>query len=367
MFSGRVDEPLVGHLYGTAVETGDWRPALERFCQLLGSCEAGFTMTAGGPDTMSMLETTGRMLTPELTGLYVRHYGRFDPKLKVLAHNAPGYLFNDARHFDERFVARDLFYQEYSRRVGTRHTLHMVAERSAGRQLYLAAMRKRRAGPYEPRSEALFRQASGHFVRALALKERMDCLRRAGDALDALDFGVLVVDSVHRVCLLNRAAEVLLLEEDELRTGRGILCAVSAHIDRRLKALIGSVLAGRGEGGVLEIPNAKGGTLTLRVVPLPASHRMGVHASSAALVLIYGKSKRQLGRRDLATLYGLTEAESRVAVAVGEGVTLTAIAARHAVRYSTVRSQLLSVMQKMGVHRQADVARLLASANGLAG
>ncbi|HLY05632.1 MAG TPA: helix-turn-helix transcriptional regulator [Rhizomicrobium sp.] len=355
-----VDEQLVQHLYGTAVDTGDWRPALGRFCQLLDSCEAGFTMTAGGPDTMSMVETTGRLLTPELIDLYVRHYGRFDPKLAILAENAPGYLLNDARHFDEQFVSRDLFYQEYTRQVGTRHTLHMLAKRSASRQIYLAVMRSRRPGPYQTQAEIVFRQSSSHFVRALSLMEKVDCLRRAGDALDGLDFGIVVVDSFHRVALLNRMAEDLLAERGELQMNRGILSARRHDTDRRLKALIDSAVAGHAEGGVLEIRDAAGTGLAMRTCPLPAGSRIAAQRSPAVLIII-GGAKRRPGRADLSALYDLTEAESRLALAIAEGRTLASIAALHGVKYSTVRSQLQSVMQKMGVRRQADVVRLLAS------
>jgi|SRR5579871_3873838 len=353
----QIDEQLIGALYGTAVHDGDWRPALERFCELLDSCEASLPIGTG-PNFVTV-ETTGRVLTPEATGRYVEHYGRFDPKQKIFAKNSPGYLFNDARHFDERFVAKDVFYQEYSRSLGTRHTLDMLVERNAKRELYLAAMRPRHAGPYEPGAEALFRQASGHFARALALKEDFDCLREAGDALDSLELGVVVVDLFHRVRLLNSAAERQLVQVGELILSRGILSSRSQVRARQLHALIDAAVSGKPEGGLMNVPKRDGSTVTLRVTPLPASSRIPVRRSPAALILICGEAKSRLDQADLASLYGLTEAESRVAMALADGMTLAAIALRHEVKWATVRTQLLSVMQKMGVHRQADVARLL--------
>jgi DNA-binding CsgD family transcriptional regulator len=353
-----VDEQLIGALYGTAVETGDWRPALERCCKLLNSCEASWSIFIGRSQVHT-LESTGRILTQEAFRRYAEYYGRVDPKLHIFARQQPGYLFNDACHFDEQFVAHDVFYQEYSRSLGTRHTLDMLVRREAGRGLYVAAMRPKQAGPYDARSEILFRQASGHFARALAIKEKMDCLRHAGDTLDRLDFGVIIVDSFYRVRLLNRPAEERLAKEGELRMSGGILFARSSDGNRRLKALIDAALQGRVESGVLEITDADA-TLTIRVCPLPAASRIATQRGPTALILI-GGGKRRASRTDLAALYDLTEAESRVALAIAEGRTLAAIAALHGVKYSTVRSQLLSVMEKMGVHRQADVARVLAS------
>jgi DNA-binding CsgD family transcriptional regulator len=311
-----------------------------------------------------MVETTGRVLTPALTRLYVQHYGRFDPKLKILARNVAGYLLNDARHFDENFVARDLFYQEYSRQVGTRHTLHMLAERSAGRQVYLAVMRPRRSGPYQAEAEAYFRRASAHFMRALALKENLDRLHRVEDVLDSLEFGVAVVDSFYHVRLLNRAAKWQLMQDGELHLCRGMLSARSPARARKLHALIDFAASGDPEGGVMRVSDRDGNTFTLRIAPLPADSRIATQGSPAVLILICGESKCKLNHADLAALYGFTASESRVAIAVADGTTLAAMATRHGVKYSTVRTQLLSVMQKMSVHRQADVARLLVSARG---
>ena len=142
-------------LYVTAVQDGDWRPALERFRVLLNSVETALSVAAEGPALL--WQTSGRLLTLEARKRYVDYYGRFDPKMKILAGQEPGYLFNDANHFDERFVARDKFYQEFSRAIGTRHTLDMPVLRSAKRQVYLAAMRTRSAGAYDLHAERFFR------------------------------------------------------------------------------------------------------------------------------------------------------------------------------------------------------------------
>lgn len=57
--------------------------------------------------------------------------------------------------------------------------------------------------------------------------------------------------------------------------------------------------------------------------------------------------------------YGLTAAEARVALLMGDGLTVSDIAARSSNSVHTVRAQLSAVFAKTGCHRQADLVRLL--------
>jgi DNA-binding CsgD family transcriptional regulator len=58
-------------------------------------------------------------------------------------------------------------------------------------------------------------------------------------------------------------------------------------------------------------------------------------------------------------LFDLTTAEARVARAISVGQSVNTIAAENSVSLETVRSQLKSVMQKTGTHRQSELAALL--------
>ena len=62
---------------------------------------------------------------------------------------------------------------------------------------------------------------------------------------------------------------------------------------------------------------------------------------------------------DLAALFHFTRAESGVASALVNGLSVEQIAERHQVSRETVRSQLKSIFGKLGVSKQQDVVRLL--------
>lgn len=356
-----VDEALMGALYGTALHEGDWCPALERFRVLLGSAEIALCHL--GPDSkVGRLETTRRVLGKEHATGYSDHYGRMDPKQRILDAGGPGFLFNDACHFDDDFVARDPFYQEFSRTIGTRHTLDLFVQSRGGNRTYLAAMRTSRQGAYGRRSETMFRQASAHFVRALAVKEKLDAARCAHGALDRLQFGIVVLDGLRRVVLANRTATGLIARNSGFRLTSGEFAATSVPNARRLESLVAAALAGQGGTATLPVCAPDPSEWTFWSVPMREPDVLPGVPSPGVLLVFGAKGKQNLDLGAIAATYGLSKAEARVAVAVAEGDTPAAIARQHGVKPSTVHTQLLCVLRKMGVHRQTDVARLLLTA-----
>ena len=61
----------------------------------------------------------------------------------------------------------------------------------------------------------------------------------------------------------------------------------------------------------------------------------------------------------LRTVYGLTPAEARLAIAIANGLSLDEIAALEAAQKGTLRSQLKAIFQKVGLNRQADLVKVL--------
>jgi DNA-binding CsgD family transcriptional regulator len=55
----------------------------------------------------------------------------------------------------------------------------------------------------------------------------------------------------------------------------------------------------------------------------------------------------------------LSKAEAELALALLDGKTAEEIATERDVRLSTIRSQLRSILEKTGTHRQSDAVRLL--------
>jgi DNA-binding CsgD family transcriptional regulator len=348
-------------IYEAGAVEGHWRPALERLRVALGSAEVAFVRAGAG----IAADTTGHVLSQESYDRYRRYYGRLDPKAAFFARRGAGFLFNDAEHFDDRFVAKDPFYQEFSAPLGTRHTLDHLVGRCGDDEVYLAAMRSASSGPYDTRMAGRVRRAGEHFLRALKLRttlaQAQSLAGRAGAALERLSYGIVILDDALRVAFANGFARDALSHCAELSVRHGRMNARSAAAERLLAQASLQALAPGTPAAMTRLTRRDGSALYLWCIGLPASSPLAQSERPGVLLVLRDPLRQPaVAARDLQTLHGLTGAEAELALALGAGGRLDAIAAERCVKLSTVRTQLLSVLAKMGLHRQADLARAIA-------
>jgi DNA-binding CsgD family transcriptional regulator len=187
----------------------------------------------------------------------------------------------------------------------------------------------------------------------------------AEGALDALSFGVIVLDDVGRAELVSAAARRA-LAGGELGLRQGRLWARAPGPDRELQACLDKAGGDEVFGpAVLRIARADGGEWIVWIMRLPASSALATNERPGLLVLIGDPRQTVLPSREtVARLFGLTEAETDLALAMAGGGALAEIAADRGVRLSTVRTQLLAVLEKTGLHRQSELVRLLTTLPG---
>lgn len=361
----QLDSSLIEAIYGTAVHEGNWRPALELMRLTFNSAEASLTYFDPWPTAVRQ-ETSGHVYTQAFRDRYSHYYGRLDPKRSAVV---TGIVFNDARHFDRSFVARDPFYQEFTFSVGLRHTLCINCVKQGRQEIALAAVRNAKQGPYDVAAESRLALLAPHFARAVELKGQVDQVRMlaagAGSALDQLSNGILIFDELGRVIFANASARATLNADGELKLRQARLTARSSAQNNALDAALQAAVSGNVAIPLLSVGNGKGGRIIVQCVSLPASSALASMQRPGAIVMLYDAGASQgPSAKDIAALYGLTDAEAQLALALCEGETLAQTAAARRVKLSTVRSQLLSTLQKMGLHRQVDLVRTLVSLKG---
>jgi DNA-binding CsgD family transcriptional regulator len=123
-----------------------------------------------------------------------------------------------------------------------------------------------------------------------------------------------------------------------------------ATADVKLGAAAGRMLVGRCEG----LP-----PYVLTVAPLRTN--MAVDNRRLALIVVVDPQRHSPSAEDLAEFFGLSPAEARLAAALLTGKTLSQIAANNSVRITTLRTQLGSILRKVGADRQSDLIRILSS------
>jgi len=121
-----------------------------------------------------------------------------------------------------------------------------------------------------------------------------------------------------------------------------------ATAESKVGAAAGRMLVGRCDGLRAYV---------LTVAPLRVD--LAVDDRRFAVIVVVDPERHSPSTEDLAEFFGLSPAEARLAAALLTGKTLSSIAANSGIRVTTVRTQLGSILRKVGAERQSDLVRIL--------
>jgi DNA-binding NarL/FixJ family response regulator len=173
---------------------------------------------------------------------------------------------------------------------------------------------------------------------------------------------VVFTDGSGRIIETNQAGEAILRRGDGLTMRSGQICARRNFETSKLAHLIANATAGESglPAGCMLI--ARDGGLPAYVVRVaPVRARSVGYPLPVAMILVSTPDENFVSERELADLFGLSPAESRLALALAQGKRLTGLVSEFGVQISTLRTQLSSILRKCEVERQTDLIRLIAS------
>lgn len=214
-----------------------------------------------------------------------------------------------------------------------------------------------------------------HFRRAVTISNLFDMKAIEAMAfrstLDAVSFGVVIVDEGLRPLHANATAEAMLKAATPLRLERGVLAlepSSSQNIlqDAVLRAAQDEATIGR-KGIDVPVTGEGGLVFLLHALPLKqgaARHALVRHAAAAVFVAPAAAPLR-MPVDGLALLYDLTPAEANIVEFLCQGLLPAEIATKLGTARSTVRTHLTHIFEKTDCRRQVDVIRLAASFSSL--
>ena len=164
--------------------------------------------------------------------------------------------------------------------------------------------------------------------------------------------GVVLTDAGCTVLGVDEAASRLLVANGLSIIG-GRLTADSPHDRAALARLIATAMAGDGGEGAARLTQDDGHSLTIRVTRLRFIRSVTVE-SVAVIIICTSDSLTGMCKR-----YGLTTAETRLALELAAGHALRDAARHLGIRVNTARVQLRSIFAKTATNRQAALVRLL--------
>ncbi len=259
-------------------------------------------------------------------------------------------------------------YREFAIPYGVPYICLATLDRSPGMLTGLAVNRTQRQGHITEPERAVFSSLAPHVraaVRTQAALEGNGAALLAG-AMEALSMPAFVCDRTGCVRELTPAAERLATANRGLQLKEGRLRAALPTDARELEDAIGAAALGRARPGapLMRTVIVRSGEhdlapIVLDVISLPPQSTEFTFMPRVLVVARGAKASDQRKAAILQTAYGMTSAESDIALQLCSGKTPEAIAAARNVAIGTVRAQIKTLLAKAGAKRQIElVARL---------
>lgn len=175
-------------------------------------------------------------------------------------------------------------------------------------------------------------------------------------ALDRLAIGIFLIEESGEVRMINEAGRQLIASADGLSLTSAGLMANLAKSSQSLRTALTVVHQNIGTSQTVAIEREEGHPLVLQLssINLPGSNARHVIA-----LAIDPDRQADISAEVLASLFGCTSAEARLAAALVAGKRLEEIGEEFGVKPTTITFHLQNLFQKTHTHRQADLVALL--------
>jgi len=203
-----------------------------------------------------------------------------------------------------------------------------------------------------------------HLRRMFTIRGKIANLSERNDLLSAMlashRDATFAVSAGGRILLANAAAEAMLQSGRFLRCRSGRVRAVCDTSRRSFEAALAAA-AGQSErrASTCLLRSADGALLIASLMPLTSSF-----SEPATLVTVDDERARMASdviAGHLQDAYGLSQAEADIALRLADGDTIAQIGDQRRSAVGTVRTQVKSVLLKMGARRQGEIVRTVAT------
>ncbi|CDZ67176.1 DNA-binding protein with HTH domain [Neorhizobium galegae bv. orientalis] len=367
---------IIDGIYRAAGGTDTWSHALGSIIDHVGAVAGNIVYQAPGGRGSFLIP--GRM-REDLNALYLKHYTG-NPYARAFEKVRPNEIAVGNTLIDAGVVRHSAFYADICEPQDIFNQLFMphasLHERGGigGVALFLSRQQDEQVLNAKARLERI----APHIARAIDLSLQMNQIGRgpglAQRLIDAMSDAAALIDARGTIILLNAAAEALLKRADGLFISRSERPALSAHIPetstRLANAIRQALIVAHGGDtpfeGALPIHRPSGLPPYLLVVtplaPAPFCEWDAVDGDARVLVhIVDPERKTRLQARQLQNIFHLTEAETRVAAMIGNGMNLPEIAQELGISPNTVKTHVGRCFGKTGTQSQAALAKLIAS------
>ncbi|HET9811479.1 MAG TPA: helix-turn-helix transcriptional regulator [Sphingomicrobium sp.] len=358
-------------IYAAAGDSSLWVEALRAIEDYTGSTGAVLNLVPKHDSAMPLC--LAGSFSEEDCAEYAANYMWRCPRIAFAQDHPDVPVHWDSLILSEREMDRDATYAWYGKH-GLRYYIAGWAGQSSNHRAYMSLQRSRRQGHIEPEQIEQFKLMVTHVEQALMLAVKLGTFeQQSAFGLQMLEFlpnAVFGLDGQGRLLLANKRAQHLLDDGDGLVSFDGRLQFRLNSQQRRFDELLTSALDRDSigvQGGWVQVPRASGRRPYVAMVTrCPMSQGFLTTCPPVVLVVIADPdSPSGPGTKVLQDIYGLTDAEARLANALSAGHSIESASASLGIQSATARSELKSVFKKLGLNRQQDLVRLLTSLSSM--
>ena len=347
-------------IYDAAATPAAWPGALAEIAVLAGA-SAGVLLFGSSAGELAPLATFG---LDDLSGALTAS-GVPEALIAALGSGAPGVVVS--RH--PSFIAANgegngvLAGLGAARRFGEAIGVCLIREQGVLGALWLFRSQGARFDPVDLQT---LRDLVPHVTRAMAVQARVERAERraaeTGEAFDRVALGAVLVDGEAKPILANRAAKRIAAQQDGFVIAADGLCGASPGDTRMLQTAVAGVVRGASAAGLGLRLSRLSSSRPYEVMVVPIHRKRGwPRAKRRTAIVFISESGPPLVSpiQLLHDLYGLTEAETRLALLLLSGQAMHDAAATLGVSRNTAHSELASIFRKTDTSSQAELVAVL--------
>lgn len=354
---------VIDAVYEAASTPRKWEPALGNIARLCGAETASIAFLGNSIEESSFW-TTG---LPEFAqSTYAAHFVHKDPITPVLIKRRVGAVIaTEESVIDSRILLRSEFHNDWAHPNGLRHCLVARAHQELGTSVSMVIGRGPSAGSFQESPAVLHNMELllPHLRRAAQIQLRLEGAVAFSEdlegCLDAVERCAMLVDSDAKLLHANRPSLSGPLKAGFFIIRRGRLESGDATFTNDLHFAIRRVAMGSGSVIPERLSSSDGRSIEVWPVVGPRS-QMGFTRNRATVVMSV-REQRVFLTKSVVAQYRLTRAESEILNLLVSGSTVKSIAKQRSTSIGTTRNQVKAILAKLGLNRQVDLVRLIAS------
>jgi DNA-binding CsgD family transcriptional regulator/PAS domain-containing protein len=361
---------LLGTLYAAPTSPGLWSEFLN---QLAEGVDAQRVALLSHDLIVNQHSVIGYMGVGalEVNEAYEKRYGQYDERyLRGRSSTYLGRVRASEEIWPEEEMLSSLYYNEFLKPFDIRWACSVTTAITPTEMEHLTVCRGASTELFDRSSLAAIQSVVPHLQTALETRRRLHSLEsRYADletALDLVPSALVLLDLQGKCVYVNTAAEHILQQEGGLQLRNSTLSARNSSETVLLREMVTrATLTSNGKGNLstraMLISRPNGRPLQVLVAPFRTE---GIAVPGRACVIVFVNDPDReipLPESVLKSLFNLTPAEVRLALALADGKSLADVADAHRVSFETVRTQVKSIFQKTGTRGQTGLIRLLAS------